>query len=143
MKKNIILALIPILLASSAAISADVMKPVMFQRETKRADMFSHLPPEKASLFQKQDAEMKAKYRDLNIRLQAATTAMNNSLLAEPFNKDEYLKKAAEVRKIKDEKIIRRNEAIVDLADKFTATERKMLISAFEDKSGKKILGQK
>ncbi len=116
-----------------------IFGPMNVNREVKKPDYFSELPNDKAELFQKKDLELKAKYRELNIQLKAATSAMNNALLAEIFNKDNYLKAVTAVRSIEEDKYTNKINAIAELAAQFDATERKVLVGAFEDNAVKKF----
>ena len=144
--KNILITSVMILVFAPALVLADNSVPMipMFKstttstQQTGRPTIFSKLPEPEAELYQKKDEELKAKYTALNIKLRNAKVEANKVLLADPFNKSEYLKKASELKKIEDEKTDARINAIADLASKYTVKERRVLLDALEENTGKK-----
>lgn len=130
MKRTLAISIIVI------AFSASLAQAVMYTRDTND---ISQLPTDKVKLFEQKDEEVKAKYLEVNKRLGIAIIAMNNELLIEPFNEAKYLKKVAQVKEIEEEKFDYRYYAISELAEKFTAEQRKVLIGAFKERPGRNI----
>lgn len=131
MKNSLLIAIVFLALTSNVANA--IVTPTGMIRHTKAQDISSKLPADKAKLFQAKDAELKEKYKNLNIKISALDKGMKKLIEAPAFDKKEYEKQAAEIEKVKHEKFELRTAAIEELAAKFTQEERKILVGAFED----------
>lgn len=143
MKKIILTSITLLSLAATLAQANNIpqipMNTNVTTRETKRTDAVAKLPKDKAELYKKTEEDLKIKFRDIRTKIQALRKESRAIFESEQFNKDVYLKKAEEIQKLESEKYNIRTRAIADLAPKFTPSERKVLIGAFEDRNGKKF----
>jgi hypothetical protein len=130
MKKALIIPVLALLLASVGAHAQTA--PATTKYENRKQEALAKLPRDKADLLKKAVADEKAKSQNANLKIKVARKELRGLLTTEPFNKDAYLKKAAEVTKLESEKFTARAEAIAEIAPKFSATERKIISSAFD-----------
>ncbi len=133
--KNLLFISLLILAFSANIALATVIKPVMIPSKsiTRTTSAIDKLPADKAALFRNAEEVQKGKAQQINLKINITRKLMHTILTTEPFNKDEYLKKSAEISKLEEEKITSRAEAVAELASKFTIAERKSLIGAFEN----------
>lgn len=146
MKKTFIASLMVLALAAGASnAETTATTPVTAQSkfESHKQELISKLPKDKAELLKKSQEAQKAKSEEISTKIKALRKDMRGLLKEDTFNKDAYLKKAAEITKLESEKFTNRAEAVAELASKFTVSERKVLIGAFERKSAKRTVPAK
>ncbi len=108
------------------------------KHENPNNNIIASLSKEKQELYKKAIAENKAKIEPINNKIKEIRKEMRSLLSVSSFDKSAYLKKAEELRKLDVQKETIKYEAIAELAPQFSTNERKILINAFNDRSGKK-----